>query len=493
MVLSTANLDVTTNISGLAAMQHIDVSLVATLHPVSPDRLLVSVPRSITGRSLSAFALQTYDLNTDRELGRQALTRNSTTVVQASSTSSQLEPNVKHLEASADGKWLATVEEWHADPRELEGVTLMSGDDVDQFGAETCLKVWLYSDQQSEWELVNRIDSPHSDGRTEVLALASNPTRNEFASAGSDGKVRIWRPRSRVRDGVPVRNEAGEQLYNWSQAAVVACTSLPRRTDGHSDSAALAYSPDGTVIAASWSQSTSTPRWTYFLDSEEAAIRHSVPSLLTRGPASIVFSDRYLVSLSDTICIYDTVTATTISSITLEKAYRSPTRRGYLAANSLDGTVAIAVNAENKSKPGRLVVINVHDLERGSLLDHQIPAQTHALLTSPAKQGYVIIDGTSRIRHLKRSTGTAPPGQTVTALKESEDVRRGLDRIFGQKQTTAQPTLNETSNSLISTEEQPAMKTLDEALSFPTSASAPSVSGLFERIVGLFSRRTAGA
>ena len=351
MVLSTANLEAITNVSGFAAKQSPESPRAVALHPSSPDRLLVAVPKNVFRIDQSDTSLQTYDLSTDREIGRQALTRNSTTVVTTQSGgSSNLEPNVTHICLSANGKWLATVEEWHADPQDLDGVTLISEDDVDDFGAETCLKIWLYNEQQNEWELVNRIDNPHSRESIKVLALASSPSRNEFATACLDGKVKISRPRARVRDGLPVRNEFGEQLYNWSQTAVIPCPVSQSVTD----SAALAYSPDGTVIAASWSQPGPHPRWTYFLDSDDGKICHSAPNLVSHGPASMVFSERYLVSLFDSICIYDTVGGTTVSKTRLEANYLGMNRRGYLAANILDGTVAIAVNPQTVRDLGSL-------------------------------------------------------------------------------------------------------------------------------------------
>lgn len=488
MVLSTANLDAMTNISGFAGKQSSENALTAALHPTSPDRLLVAVSKSIFRKDQSATALQTYDLNTDRELGRQALTRNSTTVVTTqSSASANLEPNVTHICLSADGKWLATLEEWHADPQDLDGVTLTSEDNVDDFGAESCLKIWLYNEQQSEWELVNRIDNPHSRGSIKVLALESSPCRNEFATAGADGKVKIWRPRARVRDGVAVRNESGEQLYNWSQMFIISCAFSP----AVGDSAALAYSPDGTVIGASWSQPSALPRWTYFLDSDLGRICHSTPDLLSHGPASMVFSDRYLVSLSDTVCIYDTVSGTTISKTRLGSQFLGKDRRGYLASNILDGTVAVAVNPTNGKEAGRLAIIDVKNLEKSPLFEKKIPAQIHALLTSPSMQGYVIIDGKSKISRVRRTGSTAAQSMnTAGEVREPEDVRKGLDRIFGRVKPPPQLDSSRDAGGKLLTvgEEHASSRTLEDVLNFQTSAAAPGVGELFDRIAGLFAR-----
>ena len=507
MVLATANLEVTANVSGFAAKQSPEASLAVCLHPTSSDRLLVAVPKSTFRSDQSSTALQTYDLSTDRELGRQALTRNSTTVVTTQSgASSNLEPNVTHICLSADGKWLATVEEWHADPQDLDGVTLTSEDDVDDFGAESCLKIWLYNKQQGEWELVNRIDSPHSRGSIRVLALESSPSRNEFATAGEDGRLRIWTPRARVRDGVSVRNASGEQLYNWSQLSTTPCTAPePAKPGEQTNSACLAYSPDGTVIAASWTHPSPLPRWTYLVDSDDGKICHSAPNLVSHGPASMVFSDRYLVSLSDSICIYDTVPGTTISKTRLEPQYVDQNRRGYVAANILDGTVAIAVNPANGREPGRLAVIDVKKLDRSPLFEVEIPAPIHALLTSPSMHGYVIIDGNATISRVRRTGAKAAAVHAMgtTTVREPEDLRRGLDRVFGghghmhlqpPPRREAVSLSNEVGRpkSLMAADEPASAaasrRTLDDVLSFQTSAEVPGAAELFKRVAGLFAR-----
>ena len=498
MVLSSANLDATTNIPGLAAAADSRTKLAASLHPTHTDRLLVAVPRNSAQKAASAYALQIYDTSAGYELGRQALVRNSTTVVMTGPKGgSNYEPNITHLSVSFDGKWLATVEEWSADPEDLDGVTLTGEDDFEDFGAETCLKIWLYSEQLAEWELVNRVDNPHSRGSVKVLALQSSTSRNEFATAGSDGKVKIWRPRARVRDGVPVRNEQGEQLYNWGAATTISCAIT---SDGkkliHYDSAALAYFVDGSVIAASWSRSNelkAAPRWTYLLDTDSGVVCHTAPNICCQGPCSMAFIDRHLISLSSSICVFDTVTASILTQTTLSPKYLGPR---HLSANPLDGTIAIAVNPTYGKGPGRLAILDVNNLNKSTLFEQEVPGQIRALLSSPKSQGYTVIDGYMNISHVRRSGRSTHTVAGAGEVRESEDVKRGLDRIFGQttSQTESQGQ-QQTERLLTNGTEGVAGKTLEELLRVQTSERAPAVGELFDGVVGLFaaSSTTVGA
>lgn len=510
MVLSSANLDATTNVSGFAAAHYSQALVPVSLNPTSPDQLLIAIPNHASRRDLSAFALQIYDLNTDRELSRQALTRNMTTVVATEAQgNSNIEPNVIHLQPSVDGKWLATVEEWSADRHDLDGVTLTGEDDTADFGSEICLKIWLHNEQHGDWELVNRIDNPHSTGTRKVLALNSSPSRSEFSTAGSDGKVRIWRPKARVRDGVAVRNDKGEQLYNWTQTKMVSCaTTTEANAPVYLSSAALAYSPDGTVVAVSWSTALPGPRWTYLLDCEKGTICHSMPDLVSSGAASMVFTDRYLVCVSDWICIYDTVSSTTLSKTALDPEYQSPNlrHRKYLAASMFDGTVAIGINSNSNKGPARLAIIDVKALSSPTgtdpaLFEQEIPARILAVLSSPSMQGYIIIDGDANIYRLKR-TGesglTALSNGTVSGIdqsRENADVKKGLDRIFGQPRNQTLPqmaALDDGDLTKMLTNgggEQTASssgKTVEDVLGFQTTAQVPRVRELFDRIAGLF-------
>jgi NET1-associated nuclear protein 1 (U3 small nucleolar RNA-associated protein 17) len=504
MVLSSANLDVVTNIAGLASPYHAQARLTAALHPSSAEQLLVATPRDSIRPGFPAYNLQTYDLHADRELAKQALTRNATTIVSTTSEDQHIEPNVTHLRLSADGKWLATVEEWIPDPSDLDGITLTTDTDSADFGMETCLKIWLHNDVHGDWELVNRIDNPHSARSCRVLALESNPSRAEFATTGEDGKLCTWRPKARIRDGVPVKNETGEQLYNWSRVTTVSCTS---ETDEKYNTAVLAYSPDGSVIAASWSRpaSSSKPRWTYLIDPEKGEKRASSSALLTHGPASLAFLEQYLVCLSKEICVFDTVSSTTMYRAPLESPYQSPKTQRFLSVNSLDGTVALAINKAD-GKDGTIAVIKpsalkIENATSSSVLLFESPsAHVKALLSSPSAQGYVVIDSNGTISHLKRSKAGAATEAATVSHRETDDTRKGLDRIFGHAlingATSVNGTIttgdgNDATFSTAATEvngraQDGNTRSLDQVVHSQNTAGVPGVREMFGRVVGWF-------
>ena len=103
----------------------------------------------------------------------------------------------------------------------------------------------------------------------------------------------------------------------------------------------------------------------------------------------------------------------------------------------------------------------------------------------------MIIDGKSTISRVRRTGKNAIQAVTTAGeVREPEDVRRGLDRIFGQVQP---PSELESANRLegkllMAGDESATSKTLEDVLNFQTSAEAPGVGELFERIAGLFAR-----
>lgn len=189
MVLSVAELKPTANIAGIHARvidyeNPIALSVrrveedafepplfqhtAAIVNPADPSQLLLGVGATqgvnhskplITGIPF----LQTFDLGTGHAVSRQALTRtNITNINMAPNAHLISEPRVIHMQASFDGKWLATVDEWIPPKRDLDFIGHQGRD----LGAErrqrreVFLKFWQWNKENADWELVTRIDSP---------------------------------------------------------------------------------------------------------------------------------------------------------------------------------------------------------------------------------------------------------------------------------------------------------------------------------------------
>ena len=493
MVLSTADLAPSTNVSGLAtSLQNPKVA--AVVHPTFPEQLLIAVPRDCLQhtktRMRSANQLQTWDYKADLQLGRQALTRNMITAFNVGpGGQSVAEPHVRHLQISQDGRWLATIEEWHHDLNEQQGTWIKGEGGYEQNQLEVTMKIWSHNDEQGDWELNTRIDAPHGTTYNEVLSLASNPQKAEYASAGIDNDVTIWVPRARVRDGVAVKDQSGRQLHTWSKKRTMHTrSSSPTESQRpETTSASIAYSDDGSVLAAIWPHNVSAA--TYIIDCETGVVSSRVPGLFTytsgrESSALLSFSGRHLIVVSDRILLYDTVDARTVA----ERDFQHLDGRshpGLLAVSKTDGTVAVALNASSRLLPSRVLTFNANATSAEPLLDQKVPGPVRALLACTATPGYVLIDGNSHIHQIRR------PGQSgassVLPPKAEDQVTKGLDGIFGGAPRN-QGAANEGARPLELTtvqESTPSSK-LESVLSFQSLSETPSARDLFSRIAGLF-------
>ncbi|ETN47165.1 uncharacterized protein HMPREF1541_01356 [Cyphellophora europaea CBS 101466] len=539
MVLSTADLQPMANVSLLAAQR--SGSLAAVMHSTKPGHLLTAVPRSVTASHAGeATSLQTYDIQSDIQIARQALTRNLTTTINVGPDGSFIkEPNVGHVALSYDGAWFASVEEWSPPSSSLE-VTYLIGDSARQERTEITLKFWSSSspsENDSEWALTSRVDSPHHKSR--VLALASSPLRAEFSTLASDGTVQVWIPRPRRRDGVLVRGVNGQTLYNWSVSRQV-----PLNPSSTVSAGALAYSEDGSVLAASLSTSSHSTQWTSLIPLtgtssssriDPASISHT-PSLHPPFASFLysAFTGPQLVTLSPSfLSVHDTINSLTMTPTPLggdfTLATAGTTRRitHHLAANPLDGTIAIALNPAHAFLPGSRVLVlslrgGAQDLPTNAEDDTQtekkaagspvifealLHGQTRALLPRAGAPGYVVVDSNAEVRQI-RGPGSAAtrafrPFTTTAAgagLAHGGELQRGLDAIFG-KASAATTTTGAAARAedrgqrdaapapaaeLEGTGTGAGTRRVEDVLGWQTSVAVPSVREVFERVVGLF-------
>lgn len=525
MVLSTADLNPSANIPSLGARAVGGV--VAAMHPTKQGQLLVTIPRSVAPvKADQATGLQTYDIQSDLQIARQALTRNLTTTINIGPEGQLLkEPNVNQLKISFDGAWLATVEEWKSPSSSSEALHLRD-DAAKQQTTETTLKFWTAAEKDSEWALTNRVDSPY--GSQSVLALASCPTRPEFATVSSDGLVQTWVPRVRRRDGVLVKGSRGQALYNWHVSR-----KIPLNTTNAARAGTLAYAEDGSVVAASLSTSDRSPQWTSLIPLvtnvvDPSSINH-VSALQPRDATFLAsaFVGPNLLTLSpSTFSVYDTINAHPLRTITLggdldltaRGTHHDGQARHHLAANPLDGTFALALNPGQVFLPSRVLVLSLRKrsiLPRSAhndastwasspiIFDATFSSHTTALLPRPSAPGYVLVDANASVREIRGPGASSHSTNPTTGTHANQDLLRGLDALFG---TAPRPIPAEEPRKegavdgmniddddgradmadaveLSSTRQT---QTLEEVLGWQSSAAVPSVRDVFERVVGLF-------
>ena len=281
----------------------------SALLPTQANQLLLATSSHSTSSVLltpEAFAaetcpyLQTYDTFSDRPIAKQALARTNATNAKIGPGGNPLaEPNVRLLAVSKNGEWLASLDEWSAPVTDVYDHSLQNPESS-LSGREVFLKFWRR--EGSSWHLVTRVDSPHPspthatfNGGAKVLDIIPLPGIT-FATLGSDGCVRIWRPRVRTRGGVVVKHrdlkrggiKDGEDIVqvNWGCRKAI---QFLKGSDAASHGA-LTISQDGSVIAVSITNDPIAPTSTNNSSS-------SIIPPLTTSPAIYLISPAHSTTL----------------------------------------------------------------------------------------------------------------------------------------------------------------------------------------------------
>ncbi|CAG8953167.1 hypothetical protein HYFRA_00003367 [Hymenoscyphus fraxineus] len=463
LVLSTAELLPTTNISGIQASVLADENapgseikrvceeswrkpLVqrtpAVISPISSSELFLAVGQTqeisrAKPLIIGSPFLQNFDLRSGHSSSRQALTRAHTTNKNTSPNAHRLsEPRVSHMKISYDGKWLATVDEWLPPARDLLHLGLSSDEAENERlkRREVFLKFWEYNETIASWELVSRIDAPHtvapnssSPGR--ILDLVADPESSRFATIGQDGVVCIWSTKARKRDGVLVKNPAGKALRNWrcQHAISVGKLELPEELGKVYEpvtSGSVAFSDDGSVLAAGCSGQAGVLN---FLDSQTGIIRHSQTNLFEGEITSMEFLGQDLIILANRLSVYDLVSndirlQIRLSSRLVDLSVEQKQEMVHLAVHKKSRTFAVALPTSYSDKKedktslkhtsSELFVFQQDNPEPE--LQESLPTLVTALLPAVDFDGYLALDSAAEVRTVYKK-GT----QVVTNLAQS--------------------------------------------------------------------------
>lgn len=517
MILSTSELKPIANFAGLQAQQDAS-SAAAALHPTRRDELLLAVPPSLLqaadGSSpKSKPFLQTFDTMNSRHISRQALTRNNITDFNIGPEGNKIRmPNVSLLQLSHDGEWMATVEEWKPPVTDAEFLAAneQMNEEQRQVRREIYLKIWQWSTVRNSWVLESRIDNPHpfndesKPGR--VLSLIADPAETGFATLGEDGCVRIWKPKTRLRNGIVVRGSSTEGLVDWTCRHLV---QMEQDWDqGESQgrtpssvvptSASLAYSDDGSVLAASqvFEGKGAVPT-VHFIQTESGEIAQSRPGIYTGNISALGFLNRYLTILSTTsLSVWDVVTETLSYRIDLAKSEVPDNRVFLLSISRADNTIAISIPTQQDSTPATSIQIFSPESSKPAY-SHVYPHIITAMLTVPTRKGYTLLTTEAEILHLSSNISLAIPAtvgptsttiSTVPVTEEQEDETM-TDASIGEKQQQLVVDVDDPDS------ERPVVRPEQLARVFDAvghNAASVPVRAMFEAVVDLFGRRNAG-
>ncbi len=520
MILSTSELQPTFSISGIQLpatrrrnmhipnlptvdipFENADVKLSAqvpaTVTPSGASRLLLAVPATASPNASShACYLQTIDVASGQQIGRQALTRTNVTSLNIGPESNKIaEPSVTHLDISSDGQWLATVDEWEPPGRDVGHLAF----DDERIGAErrlhleVYLKLWSWDEASSTWELVSRIDNPHATPSglpRRVIALASDPSGLGFATFGEDLTVRAWKPTVRKRHDLAVRAADGSILTTWI------CRQVSRIPVQAGQVGRLGYSVDGSVLFAAL-ESFSRPS-IHLIDNGSGEVRSS-PTNLCDGPFfGLGILDKYLIILSDDLRVWDMVSEELHFGFSFDATglnLRQRRSATHLAINHRHNSFAVAVPVSHSRSASRVAI-----LEPGKptpLFTTDLPCTMQSLLPAGGRIGYYCIDTAAEIRTVTPRQNT--PTSNVILLNDYEGMGKGITNIYGngkannegehaamQELSTLQirPVDSRDGDVKVVKQEQ-----LAEVFEAGSATNLPPVADLFERVAILFAGR----
>ena len=461
IVLSTTELEARSNIIGIQS-RRIDFeqlpketksgkmflglfdAVPTAVNPINPYEVLFAVPSSQPRHKKEGLRpepyLQTFDLANERAKARQALTRNNATEPNVAPDGGRIkEPTVTHIQISHDGEWLATIDEWI--PPQSDTAYLNEG--IPEFNEqervnrrEVYLKIWRRDKNSAQWKLETRIDAPHffEDicGNGRVFDLIADPVAAGFATVGEDHVVRIWRPKTRSRDGVVVRGAQQEGLVTWSLDRTIEINDKLDITEGSQQSlpprtSRLAFSADGSVLAVSISWDLEEDAGvTHLIDAHAATIRRSLTEIDVTALSGLGFVGQYLVVVADAITVWDMVSDRLAYSLAIEtpgigRLERVPLVR--VATNETDSTFAVSlprfekndIPSANFKRASSRVCIYSPERPKPIFRDTFFGISL-ALASRRSESGYVVLDSRSYIKTLTQTAGPlqlpSPPPET---------------------------------------------------------------------------------
>ena len=531
-MLSTTELDAKSNIGGVQSRRvdqdelpresntrqpSLDVfrQVPMVVDPKNANEVLLSVPssqpRQYSGGPRPEPYLQTFDVASYRAVTRQALTRNNATDPNIGPEGRRIiEPSVNLLQISHDGEWLATIDEWIPPRGDLsylnEGIPEF--DQEEHFlRREVHLKFWRRDEKNGQWVLEARVDAPHFFeevcGHGRVFDLVADPTGHGFATIGDDHIVRIWRPKTRIRDGLVVRGAAEKGLVSWSIHRSIQLPNPNKNWMSEVGSASpqmlslqtsrLAFSPDGTVLAAAVSGTSDVDSGlVHLLDPFSATIRSSMTEIDTTVLCGLGIVGSYLVAVTDSIAVWDLVNAKLAYTVPIDTpGIDHPDRTSVirLALSQYDGTFAISLpQFEKKESSSRvkkpMSTISVYSTEKPEpVWTHKTAAITLAL--APRKggnRGYVALDSVSCLR-------TITPG--VHRVKRSHrEEKAELQRVEKSHVREIEDAGGLTAFARVHVDDEeydrPVVKQQDLVDLFHTNAALPPPKDMFKAVLGLF-------
>lgn len=401
----------------------------AAISPTDQSRLHVCVGngrQATMSGGFSAPLLQTFDLETFRSVSKQALARTQPTDVNITNKGHPIEePVISHLAFSADGAWLASVDTWEPSQRDVDNVISDAKDQFIQERREVYLKFWEAQEGEEQIALVSRINAPHATNRNEaVLDLASNPVSTCFATIGTDGNVRLWRPKTRSQNGVVVKGPNGREVFTWSCSQIIAVgdgipqdgvIDLPESGVAQEPQGSIAFSEDGSTLFVAFG--TGASGVVYLIDAASGDVVKTLEGQWKGQLRSIRALSPFVIILSDELRVYDVVSDELRYGVVIPQSKANALLQ--LAVDHTSGHFALALPANEGSL---IAVFQPEDIE--PLLVRSTPQRIVSLVSAPETSGFIALDDAAQVWVV--AEGSDP--SSLATVQPLEDLRlEGID------------------------------------------------------------------
>ncbi|KAF4465129.1 hypothetical protein FALBO_8030 [Fusarium albosuccineum] len=382
---------------------HVRRPIPAAINPVDHSRLHVCVGngrQATLAGGFSAPLLQTFDLETFRSVSKQALARTQPTDVNITNKGHPIdEPLITHMAFSADGEWLASIDTWEPSSRDVDNVVSDMKDQFIQERREVYLKFWEARQGEDQIALVSRINAPHATNRNEaVLDLASNPVSTCFATIGTDGTVRLWRPKTRSQNGILVKGPNGKEVFTWSCSQMIAVgdgvsqdgtVDIPESSTKSQPQGSITFSEDGSTLFVAFGTAGSGA--VYVIDAASGEIVKILEGQWKGQLRSIRALSPFVIVLSDELRVYDVVGDELRYGLVMPRLPQAK-HLLQLAVDHTSGHFALALPA---SEGSLLAVFEAEEPE--PLLVRSTPQRVVSLVSAQDTSGFIAIDDAAQV------------------------------------------------------------------------------------------------
>ncbi|KAF4955720.1 hypothetical protein FSARC_11781 [Fusarium sarcochroum] len=401
----------------------------AAISPADHSRLHVCVGngrQATLAGGFSAPLLQTFDLESFRSVSKQALARTQPTDVNITNKGHPIEePLITHVAFSSDGEWLASVDTWEPSPRDVDSVISDMKDQFIQERREVYIKFWEAREDDDQIALVSRINAPHATNRNEaVLDLASNPVSTCFATIGTDGTVRLWRPKTRSQNGVVVKGSNGREVFTWSCSQVIAVgdgipqdgtVDIPEASARQEPQGSISFSEDGSTLFVAFGTAGSGA--VYVIDAASGQVVKTLEGQWKGQLRSIRALSPFVIILSDELRVYDVVSDELRYGVVIPKSDANALLQ--LAVDHTSGHFALALPANEGSL---LAVFEPEDIE--PLLVRSTPQRVVSLVSAPETSGFIALDDAAQVWVVAEGSDSS----SLATVQPLEDLRlEGID------------------------------------------------------------------